>query len=82
MFGRFKKKTKKKDSCSPKVELKGIIAEPDGKIRVELDWDDEFIEHLRSNGYTGPDDNAIIQKYLLELTRTISDDLGGLNDYE
>ena len=56
---------------------------PDGQIKIELDWDDNFIKHLRSNGYTGPDDDAIIQKYIIELTKQIAGDMKGKsNDYE
>lgn len=66
----------------PSVILKGLIQQPDGTIKIELDWDDEFITHLKKNGYTGADDNAIIQKYILELTDLIANDLSDGTEYE
>lgn len=66
----------------PFLNLKGLVQQSDGKVKIELDWDDDFIQKLKQSGYTGADDNAIIQKYLLELTSLISEDMSGDSDYE
>lgn len=64
------------------IELKGIVEMPDGQIKIELDWGEGFITHLKQNGYTGVNDDAIIQKYILELSGMIAEDLGSDSDYE
>ena len=66
----------------PFLDLKGLVQEEDGKIKIELDWDDNFIKKLKESGYTGASDDILIQKYLLELTKSISDDMSGDSDYE
>lgn len=71
-----------KENNEPYVELTGIVESPNGEIKIALDWNDSFIKHLKSNGFTGADDDVIIQKYLLELTSMISDDMKGDSDYE
>lgn len=77
-----KEKKDKVDAEEPFLNLKGLIQQADGKIKIELDWDDNFVKKLKEVGYTGPDENSIIQKYLLELTSGIADDMGGESDYE
>lgn len=66
----------------PFLNLKGLVQQPDGQIKIDLDWDDAFIQKLKECGYTGADENVIIQKYLLELTSSISEDMSGDSDYE
>lgn len=79
----FGSKKKKKGKNEPYVKIVGILEERDGRIRLELDWDDGFIKHLKSNGYTGVDDNAIIQRYIAELTAMVTDEMqGDSSDYE
>lgn len=45
------------------IEVKGQVVNG-GRIRLEADWDEEFIQHLRKNGFSGSSDDQIIQKYL------------------
>jgi len=79
----FSKKTKKSDGKEPYVKITGLLEQSDGRIRLELDWDDAFIRHLKTNGYTGVDDNAIIQRYIAELTAMVTSEMQGDNsDYE
>jgi hypothetical protein len=77
-----KKEAEEKLKEEPFLNLKGLVQQEDGKIKIELDWDDDFILKLRQSGYTGVDDNAIIQKYLLELTASVATDLSSGSDYE
>jgi len=77
-----KKIAEEKAKAEPFLNLKGLVQQSDGKIKIDLDWDDAFIKKLKESGYTGPDENAIIQKYLLELTSEIADDMGGDSEYE
>lgn len=87
MFKKIKKLFSGKKASNgrnePYVKITGILQEADGRIRLELDWDDKFITHLKSNGYTGVDDTAIIQRYIAELTANITSEMKGDNsDYE
>ena len=83
MFEKLFSKKKKKGKKEPFVKIVGILEEANGKIRLELDWDDAFIQHLKANGYTGVDDSAIIQRYIAELTAMVTAEMqGDSNDYE
>ena len=64
-----------------KVELVALLQEEDG-IKIELDWDLKFIDHLKSVGYTGTNDEEIIQKYLLSLTNEITIDMKDKGEFE
>ncbi len=35
--------------------------------KIELDWNDAFIKHLRENGIAGTDDDQVVQKWLILL---------------
>ena len=38
----------------------------------ELDWNEHFIENLKSNGYTAPDDDQVVSQWFDELCRNIA----------
>ena len=79
----FSKKKKKTGKHEPYIKILGLLEQSDGRIRLELDWDDAFITHLKSQGYTGVDDNALIQRYIAELTAMVTDEMkGDSSDYE
>lgn len=59
----------------PHVEIKGIVHDPKQGIKIELDWNDAFIQHLRNNGYDGADDDAIVQKYIAILAKQVAEDM-------
>lgn len=48
----------------PRVELKSAGFDAKKGMRIELDWNDEFVEHLKQNGFTGVNDEAIVQKWI------------------
>jgi len=58
-------------SADPWVEIKAIVHDPEKGVQIELDWNEAFIKYLKENGYTGVDEEAIIQKYLIVLTQNI-----------
>ncbi len=72
-FKSFKKDTtdkqqlKEKRSKNPWVEVIGEQVDPKEGIKIELDWNEPFIEHLKRNGYTGSSEEAIVQKWLAHL---------------
>jgi hypothetical protein len=57
------------------VELLSFKTDTDGQIKMELDWDGQFIDELKSVGYTGVDDDAIIQKYVANIARQVSQNM-------
>ena len=57
---------------TPWVEIKGMIHGADrGRIKIDLDWNDEFVEYLRANGITGTSDELVVQKWITMLYQDI-----------
>jgi len=52
-----------KTNFDPKNPKKGFF---------ELDWNEHFIENLKSNGYTAPDDDQVVSQWFDELCRNIA----------
>ena len=73
IFKAFKKETtdpnllKEKRSKNPWVEIVGEQIDPAKGIKIELDWNEAFVEHLKRNGYTGSTEEAIVQKWIAHL---------------
>jgi len=40
--------------------------------KIELDWNDAFIKHLRDNGIVGTDDDQVVQKWLILLMQDMT----------
>lgn len=59
----------------PWVDVKAAVIDPEKGAKIELDWNDAFIKYLKDYGYTGVDENAIIQKYIAVLLRSITEDM-------
>ena len=38
-----------------------------GKIKIDMDWDDEFVNYLKRNGFNGATDESIVHKYVATL---------------
>ena len=38
-----------------------------GKVTVDMDWDNEFVEYLKRNGFTGATEESIVHKYVATL---------------
>lgn len=79
-FSKLFKRNKPLDVKDAKGEFKAIsTVYEDGQIILETDWDNDFIEYLRSNGYNGSDEQ-IIQKHLVLLNKEILQEMGELNN--
>ena len=63
-----------KDSPDPWMELVGISAD-DGQIKIELDWNPAFVETLRKNGFVGPDEETVMQRYVAILAKSVAEDM-------
>lgn len=56
---------------------------PESLPSIELDWNDKFIEELRSAGYKGNTDEDVANDWLVFLCRNIAlQDLAGVGDFE
>jgi len=81
----LKKKTTKKakKSSEPMVKVLNLNVNPDNPRNgfFELDWNDEFVNMLKQNGYEGGSDTEIVDKWFQTLCRTIGNeqqvDIGG-----
>lgn len=49
--------------------------ESEERIRVEMDWDDDFVLYLKRHGFTGSTDEIIVHKYVATLYRNVMEDL-------
>lgn len=62
-------------SPTPWVKLVSDEYDPDGGFKVTLDWNDAFIQRLKKSGYTGVDDEQLVQKWLAQTAMTVAKDL-------
>lgn len=53
--------------------------EDDGRLRLEVEYDDKFVQSLRARGYIGTDDHQLVMKYVGDVYRTITDNTSALN---
>jgi len=67
-----------KESSDPWVDIQGWVTTEQG-IRVELDWNDAFVAHLKSEGIKGADDDQVVQHWVTLLLRDMSDKLAEEN---
>jgi hypothetical protein len=80
MFGLFKKKNNqsnednKKDSNEPWVQVVGDHVDAKG-IKIELDWNDAFVTYLKNNGYSGVDDETIVQKWVAHMYKHVMENM-------
>jgi len=63
-----------KASSDPWVDIQGWVHTDQG-VRVELDWNDAFVAHLKSEGVKGADDDQIVQHWITLLLRDMSDQI-------
>ena len=63
-----------KKSADPWVDIQGWVETEQG-VRIELDWNDAFVQHLKSEGITGADDDQVVQKWVTLLLANMSDQL-------
>lgn len=86
----MKKKKKKKvaitipASEAPYVEIVGSDIDPRQGLKINLDWNDAFVDYLRQNGFKGTTDEAIVQLWLTHLYKNMVDKMAETktNEYE
>lgn len=52
------------DETEPWVNISSTTYDPVKGFRIELDWNDAFIQHLRDGGVKGRNDEEVVQKWL------------------
>lgn len=73
---------KQPDSQEPWVEWHSDSYDPQLGICMKLDWNDAFIVHLRQNGFTGTDDEAIVQHWLASVAQQQAERMKEENAYK
>lgn len=68
------------DREEPRLEVLHLGIEEDGQLKIKLDWNKAFIDHLRKNGITGETEDEAIKEYLSRLTTETADVQGELPD--
>lgn len=63
-----------KQSSEPWVDVVGWT-ETDQGVKVELEWNDAFVDYLRASGVSGADDEQIVQKWVTLLLRDMADQM-------
>ena len=64
------------------IRITGYVTDNDGEIRQEMDWSPEFIDHLRSKGMQGTNDEEVAMQYFAMMYKMISDELKTSKNYE
>lgn len=64
-----------KNSPTPWVKLVSDEFDPKHGFKISLDWNDAFVEKLRQSGYTGVDDNQLVQKWLAQTALNVAQSL-------
>jgi len=62
-----------KESAEPWVDFVGNVRDEDDGQRLEMEWNDAFIDYLKFHGIQGADDEQIVQKYIALLLRDMTD---------
>lgn len=63
------------DSPTPWVKLMSDEYDPTVGFKITLDWNAAFVERLKENGYTGVDDNQMVQKWLAQTAFNVAKDM-------
>jgi len=74
---------KMKQSPDPWVDIIGWVRTDEG-VKVELEWNDAFVDYLRSSGIKGTEDEELVQKWVTLLLRDMADGMEDRfgSDYE
>jgi len=63
------------EKIEPKLEVvhSGIL--PDGRIKMQLEWNDAFIRQLQERGIQGETEEKMVENYLAAMTRKVDADM-------
>lgn len=68
-------------SAEPWIDVRGE-PDSDGRIRLQVDWNDAFIKLLKKNGFGGANDDVIIQQYLTVMHRQLMEQTVGEGHFD
>ena len=60
----------------PKLEVLHMGVDEEGRVKMQLDWNQAFIKHLRENGITAPTEDEAVEIYLMMLHRQVDGEFG------
>lgn len=63
-----------KDSDTPWVDIKSDSYDRERGLGLQLDWNDAFIRELKSKGFTGATDYAIVNSWLVQLHKQMGEE--------
>lgn len=66
-------------SKEPWVEMQSWADTPQG-VKVELEWNDAFVQYLKAQGIEGTDDEQTVQKWVALLLMQINDSMENPED--
>lgn len=55
------------DQGKPRAEITSSYVDKDGKLNTEIHWNDEFVQNLIKQGFTGGSDQEVVQLWLANL---------------
>jgi hypothetical protein len=72
------KNTKVQKSEEPMVKVLQVKVNPENPRNgfFELDWNNEFVNMLKQNGYTGASEEEIVDRWFQSLCRSIGNEQG------
>jgi len=70
-----------KESPEPWVDLQGYTETASG-LKISLDWNDAFIDHLRDEGLVGVDEDQIVHRWLAMLMQNVATETDTKGDFE
>ena len=70
--------TKAKKSEEPMVKVLQVNVNPDNPKNgfFELDWNDEFVNMLKQNGYTGESEEEIVDRWFRDIVKGMLEEEG------
>lgn len=63
-----------KESPNPWVDILGAV-ETDSGVKMDIEWNDAFVDHLKKHGISGANDEQIVQKWVTLLLRDMADEM-------
>lgn len=67
-----------KQSDEPQIVVKEIVDQGNGQLKLDIDWNDAFVNYLKQSGYTGTEDQ-IIHKYIALVHKRLMEDYHSSN---
>lgn len=59
----------KRRSSDPWVDVTSETIHEDGRIEIQMDWNDAFIKYLRQHGFKGANEEVLVQQWLASIQK-------------